>query len=259
MTNVLFMGRKPVAARALEHLLTLKNVNVVAVLTDNHLAVSPTADVATRNDIPVYGFADAVSALRDGALKFDLGISMLYWKKLKDEFLSVPSRGIINFHPAPLPEYKGTAGYNLAILEGKGTWAVTAHYMDEEIDTGGIIKIVEFDIDQNTETAQSLEKKAQPMLLSLFKEVIDAAVRSEKTLPVSPNIGGRYVSRAQMEAMKEIKNGDDIARKIRAFWFPPYDGAYQVIDNTKYTLVDRAILEKLADPDTSNLFTTHRN
>lgn len=259
MTNVLFMGRKPVAARALEHLLTIKNVKVVGVLTDNHLAVSPTSDVANRNGIPIFGFTDALAALKEGTLRFDLGISMLYWKKLKDEFLTVPSRGVINFHPAPLPEYKGTAGYNLAILEGRGTWAATAHYMDEEIDTGGIIRIIEFDIDQNTETAQSLEKKSQPVLLTLFKEVIDAAVRSEKTLAVTPNIGGRYVSRAEMEAMKEIKHGDDVARKIRAFWFPPYDGAYQVIDNKKYTLVDRSILEKLADPDTSNLFTTHRS
>lgn len=259
MTNVLFMGRKPVAARALEHLLTMKNVKVVGVLTDDHLAVSPTSEVAIRNDLPVYGFADAMAALKGGRLRFELGVSMLYWKKLKNEFLTVPSRGVINFHPAPLPEYKGTAGYNLAILEGRGTWAVSAHYMDEEIDTGGIIKIIEFDIDHNTETAQSLEKKSQPVLLSLFKDVIDAAVRSEKVLPASPNIGGRYVSRAEMEAMKEIKAGDDIARKIRAFWFPPYDGAYQVIDNQKYTLVDRVILENLADPDTSNLFTTHRN
>ena len=48
---------------------------------------------------------------------------------------------------------------------------------------------------------------------------------------------------------------DDIARKARAFWFPPYDGAFIEIGGQKYTLVDRTILESLADPSSSSLFT----
>ena len=51
-----------------------------------------------------------------------------------------------------------------------------------------------------------------------------------------------------MESMKEIKEGDDISRKIRAFWFPPYDGAYIKINNKKYTLIDDFILKELAAP-----------
>jgi methionyl-tRNA formyltransferase len=258
MIKVLFMGRKPVAARALEYLLTLPGVDVVGVRTDSHLAVSPTANLARGSGIRLYEFSEALAALKTGRLQFDLGLSMLYWKKLTEEFLSVPSRGVINFHPAPLPEYKGTAGYNLAILEQRDSWAVTAHYMDEQIDTGGIVKSIEFSIDSDAETAQSLEKKAQVMLYELFRHVLAAALHSDTMLPAAPNVGGRYVSRAEMERMKEIKSGDDIPRKIRAFWFPPYDGAYQVIENRKYTLVDRSILQKLGDPDASSLFTAEK-
>jgi len=258
MLKVLFMGRKPVAAQALESLLARSDVDVVGVLTDNHLPVSPTTDAAARNGVKIYEFAEALAALKERTLAFDLGISMLYWKKLKDELLSAPSRGVINFHPAPLPQYKGTAGYNLAILEGRGSWAVSAHYMDENIDTGGIIKLKEFEIDREKETAHSLERKSQSVLFELFREVFQAALESEESLPVSPNVGGRYVSRAEMESMKEVKSGDDIAKKIRAFWFPPYDGAYQVVDGRKYTLVDRFILESLGDPNTSNLFTEQK-
>jgi methionyl-tRNA formyltransferase len=58
-----------------------------------------------------------------------------------------------------------------------------------------------------------------------------------------------------METMKEIRPGDDVSRKIRAFWFPPYDGAYQLIGNQKFTLVNQLILQQLADPSASNLFT----
>jgi methionyl-tRNA formyltransferase len=255
MTKVLFMGRKPISASALEHLLALPGVDVVGVLTDHHLMVSPTAEVATKAGIPLYEFSEALAALKEGRLTFDLGISILYWRKLKDEFLSVPKRKVINFHPAPLPEYKGTAGYNLAILEGLASWAVSAHYMDSEIDTGGIVKVFDFPIDLDTETAQTLERKSQPMLYVLFQEVVQAAIESPQPLPTVPNVGGRYVSRAQMEAMKEIRLGDDIGRKIRAFWFPPYDGAYQLIGDQKYTLVNQFILQQLGDPNTSNLFT----
>ena len=88
----------------------------------------------------------------------------------------------------------------------------------------------------------------------MFKDVFNAARLSEERLATISNVGGRYISRAQMEAMKEIRSGDDISRKIRAFWFPPYDGAYQLIGNQKYTLVDRFILEQLADPSISSLF-----
>lgn len=259
MIKVLFMGRKPVAARALEYVLAQKDIEIVGVLTDSHLDVSSTADVARKHSIRIYEFSEALAALQAGTLAFDLGLSVLYWKKLKGEFLSVPSRGVINFHPAPLPGYKGTAGYNLAILEELDSWAVTAHYMDQEIDTGGIVKMLEFDIDKDAETAQSLEQKTQPVLYQLFRQVFNAAVRCERSLPTSPNVGGRYISRAQMEDMKEIKSGDDIGRKIRAFWFPPYDGAYQVIENKKYTLVDRTILQTLGDPASSSLFTPGRH
>lgn len=255
MTKVLFMGRKSVAADALQSLIESPGVDVVGVLTDNHLAVSPTAETAARAGIPVYEFAEARAALAEGRLSFDLGISMLYWRKLTEEFLNVPSRGIINFHPAPLPEFKGTAGYNLAILEGLTSWSVTAHYMDREIDTGGIIALRSFPIDRERETAQSLERKSQPVLFSLFSDVVREALSSSMPLPTVPNRGGRYVSRAQMEAMKEIRPGDDVSRKIRAFWFPPYDGAYHLIDNQKFTLVNQFILQQLADPATSNLFT----
>ena len=57
-----------------------------------------------------------------------------------------------------------------------------------------------------------------------------------------------------MEAMKEIKDGDDVSRKVRAFWFPPYDGAFVKINDKKFTLVDNFILSTLSDPDASSLF-----
>ncbi|MEE8057930.1 MAG: formyltransferase family protein [Pseudomonadales bacterium] len=257
--KVLFMGRKPVAAEALEFLLQKEQINVVGVLTDSHLSISPTSDVASHYGIPLYEFSEALSLMKQGALEFDFGISMLYWRKLKEEFLTLPKLGIINFHPAPLPDFKGTAGYNMAILKGLDKWAVTAHYIDEEIDSGGIVEVSSFSIDPDNETAKSLEKTSQPMLLNLFKRVINTVTEQKALLPVTPNSGGCYISRSEMEALKEVKDGDDVSRKIRAFWFPPYDGAYAIVNGIKCTLIDHNILQQLADPDSSNLFTQPTN
>jgi methionyl-tRNA formyltransferase len=255
MVKVLFMGRKPVAAAALKWLLQRDDVDVVGVITDSHLAVSPTSDMARNADVPILDRETAEQQVQNGALSVDLGLSMLYWQKIRWPLLRHCSRGVVNFHPAPLPEYKGTAGYNLAILEDLPRWAVSAHYVDEYIDTGDIIQVREFSLDRQRETARTLEAKSQPLLLTQFQEVTARLLESESPLPTTANRGGRYVSRAQMEAMKEVKEGDDVERKIRAFWFPPYDGAYRVINGVKCTLVSRAILESLADPTTSSLFT----
>lgn len=256
MTKVLFMGRKPVAAKCLEQSLMRPDIEIVAVLTDNHLEVSPTSEVARKHNIPLLRFEEALEACESGKLSFDLGVSILYWRKLRGALLTAAPRGIVNFHPAPLPDYKGVGGYNLAILDGRDEWAATAHYVDEEIDTGEIIMLKRFPMDPETETARTLEAKSQTALLDLFTTVFDQLIQSSDRLPTSPNKGGRHLNRIELEEMKRIDpEKDDIARKARAFWFPPYNGAFIEINGQKFTLVDRSILESLADPSSSSLFT----
>lgn len=256
MIKVLFMGRKPVAAKCLAHILERTDVEVVAVLTDNHLNVSPTSTLAREHSIPLLRYEEALSTCEYGTLSFDLGVSMLYWRKLKGALLNKAPRGIVNFHPAPLPEYKGVGGYNLAIMDALQEWACTAHYVDEGIDTGEIIALERFPMDPETETARSLEAKSQDALFDLFTSVFDRLVAESDRLPTSSNKGGRQLNRDELEALKRVDlEKDDIARKARAFWFPPYDGAYIEVDGQKFTLVDRTILESLADPNSSSLFT----
>lgn len=255
MINVLFMGRKPVAAKALSWLCERGDVNVVGVITDSHLAVSPTRELANRLGIPILSRDEAETLVAARKMQLDLAFSVLYWQKIRAPLLQACPRGVINFHPAPLPEYKGTAGYNLAILEGLAHWAVTAHYVNEEIDAGELIEVHRFPVDVDRETAQTLERKSRPILLAQFQRIATQAIESTSLLPTTANVGGRYVSRPEMEAMKEMRPGDDVARKIRAFWFPPYDGAYVMIDGVRCTLVSPQILHSLADPSVSSLFT----
>jgi methionyl-tRNA formyltransferase len=252
--DILYMGRKQVAADALLQLLKIDCLRVIGVLTDNHLKGSSTTSVAEQNNVPVLNHSEVEQALTSGSLSYDLGLSMLYWRKLQTVFINTPRLGNINFHPAPLPQYKGTAGYNMAIMDEMESWGATAHYMDENIDTGGIIDVSNFDIEHANETAQSLERKTRPQLLGLFKKTVEAATGRSTKLPTTPNTGGRYITRMEMESMKEIRDGDDLNKKIRAFWFPPYDGAWVTIDGEKVTLVNKFILQKVLGTNETCLF-----
>lgn len=250
--KMLFMGRKQVAADALAW--SIKNgFEIVGVLTDSHLSVSPTTEIAQRFNLPLFTYETATQAIKNRGLEFDIGVSMVYWRVIKNPILDLPKNGIINFHPAPLPEYKGTAGYNLAILDEKTEWAATTHYVDKEIDTGRIIDKFSFSIDPEQETAQTLEAKTQPFLLSLYKKTMKKILQN-RTLETVENIGGTYVTRREMEQLKELKSDDDWDKKIRAFWFPPYTGAFIEKNGNKYTVINQKILRDLTPKGASSLF-----
>ena len=174
--KVLFMGRKQVAFDCLKHLLNKDNVEIVGVLRRD-TAKPAIADLAIDEDLPLLNFDSALMAIESNELVFDIGFSVLYQRKLPDQFISSPTLGVINFHPAILPDYKGTAGYNLAILEGRSDWGVSAHYMDHEIDTGEIIEVTRFPISYEMETAQSLERKCQKFIFEQFTESLIALSR----------------------------------------------------------------------------------
>ena len=254
MTKLLFMGRKKVSSRLLKYFFFHKDIEVVGVLTDACLNGSDVEKVANELNIPLFTYDKAIELIKSGKLFYDIGVSVLYWKKLKDELLSTPCKGVINFHPAPLPEYKGTGGYNLAILESKTSWAVTAHYMNEDIDTGSIIECRKFPIDLECETVASIEKKSMIQIEVLAQNIINRAVNEESYLPSIENKGGRYISRSEMESLKEVVSGDDIDRKIRAFWYPPYNGAYIEFNNKKYTLINQEILDDVAPSYVDGIF-----
>lgn len=250
------MGRKKQAAELLKWTVE-QNIEVVAVCTDNQFDNSPTAKMAEELNIPVISMEEAEKYSDNNEV--DLVISYLYWRKIRKPLIENPKYGCINFHPAILPDWKGCGGYNIAILYKLDKWGVTAHYVNESIDTGPIIRVNRFDFDYKTATAKSLEKITQEELVKLYKEIILEVKEKGRldTLDLD-NSKGTYISRKQMNDMKVITKedleSDDLDVKIRAFWFPPYEGAYIESNGKRYTLVDKEILNSLVDEDTTALF-----
>jgi methionyl-tRNA formyltransferase len=103
---------------------------------------------------------------------FELGISYCYPRKIKEPLLSIPLKGFINYHPGPLPKYKGPKESTLAISNKETNWGVTVHYMGKDYDTGKIIKVNKFKLHEPPISEQELGAVSHYFLFNLFKETI---------------------------------------------------------------------------------------
>ena len=233
------------AARALDWLV-VEGADVVAV-------VAGEPDEFTRDDQRVDLVAErhGLELVSDEELyasppaDVDLVVSFLFWKRIREPLLSAGRIGGLNFHPAPLPDMRGVGGYNVAVLEGMSEWGVSCHFVDADLDTGDIVAVERFPIDPDTATALSVDVDSQERLYELFKGVMRRVLADEE-LPRTPQGEGRYVSREEFEAMRHVRPGDDLDRKLRAFWYPPYPGAVMDVDGHALTLVGDETLKELA-------------
>jgi len=181
----------------------------------------------------------------------EIVISYLYPKKIDAKLIELPKKGCINFHPAPLPEFRGVSPYCFGILEDFPNWGVTSHFIDKEFDTGDIIKVKKFDVNLKEETSFSLEQKSQIFLFKLFKEIINM-VLEDTNLPRIKQTSGRYFSYEKFEKLRQINEDDSIEvinKKIRAFWHPQFPGAYIKIQNKEYYLMNDKIFEDFSNRD----------
>lgn len=266
-----YMGKhKRSAVGGLEHLLATgwDVMAVVAPPPDSRAAEEQRLDLAAEragltlvDDDDLYaalagagGGADGGSAAGGGSAELDLReidavFSFLFWKRIRSPLIELGRLGCLNFHPAPLPDMRGLGGYNVAILEDWPEWGVSAHYVDADFDTGDIVRVDRFPIDRDRETALSLDFRSQARLLELFRWTADE-LAAGRELPREPQGTGRYVDRAEFESLRTVRLGDPpdlTARRIRAFWYPPHDGATLEIDGQTVTLLDRGLLAEVAE------------
>jgi methionyl-tRNA formyltransferase len=244
--RVVYLGKhKRSAARALDWLVGA-GAEVVAV-------VAPEPDTHTREPqrLDLVAEHHGLSLVSDSELyekppeNVDLVVSFLFWKLIREPLISLGRIGCLNFHPAPLPDFRGLGGLNVAILEGHAEWGVSCHFVDERFDTGDLVEVERFALDDKAETAFSLDLESQERLLGLFKRVMRQALNGGE-LRRSPQGEGRYVTREEFEALRLVRPGDDLQRKLRAFWYPPHPGAEVEVDGRRLTLVDEALLAEVA-------------
>ena len=168
--RVVFMGTPDIAATCLKKVLG-DGFEVVGVWTQPDrpkgrgmkLVASPVKELALANNIPVYqpeNFRadEDVQALRD--LNPDVVAVVAYGRILPQRVLDIPTKGCVNIHASILPEYRGSAPYQWAVLDGKKETGVTAQHMVREMDAGDIIDVAKTPIGENETAGELLDRLA---------------------------------------------------------------------------------------------------
>jgi methionyl-tRNA formyltransferase len=104
----------------------------------------------------------------------DLVCVVAYGVILPKSFLKIPPLGCINLHPSMLPNYRGPAPIQWAILNGDKKTGVTIMYLNEKMDAGDIIKQQEVEIEENETTGElwdKLSKIGSNLLVETVKNI----------------------------------------------------------------------------------------
>ncbi|MBQ8416235.1 MAG: methionyl-tRNA formyltransferase [Clostridia bacterium] len=157
--RIVFMGTPDFALFSLRALVE-EGENVVGVVTQPDkprgrgyaLTPPPVKVYAMERGIPVYQPAtlkgeEFAALLRE--LDPELLVVAAYGKILPKNVLDYPKHGCVNVHGSLLPEYRGAAPMQRAIMDGKKRTGITTMMMDVGLDTGDMLLRGEIDIEEN--------------------------------------------------------------------------------------------------------------
>lgn len=153
----------------------------------------------------------------------DLAIVVAYGRILPAEYLIAPRLGCINVHFSLLPNYRGAAPVNWAIVNGEEKTGVTTMFIKEELDSGPILLQRETQIGAS-ETAPELMQRLAQMGAGLLGETIN---RLDEIEPISQD-----ESKATFAPLLIKANGlidwktDAVAIERRVRGFQPWPNAY---------------------------------
>ena len=168
--RVVFMGTPDIAATCFKRIIA-DGFEIVGCYTQPDrpkgrgmkMVYSPVKEVAIANNIPVFqpeNFRsdEVVEELR--ALKPDICAVVAYGRILPQRVLDIPTCGCINIHASLLPQYRGSAPYQWAVLDGLKETGVSAQHMVLEMDAGDVIDVEKTPIGENDTAGEVLDRLA---------------------------------------------------------------------------------------------------
>lgn len=194
MLKILFMGTPDFALESLKALYEAK-YNIVGVVTNPDrpkgrgmkMIASPVKEYALEKHLEVYQpekvrnneeFLNTVKKINP-----DLICVVAYGKILSKELLEIPKMGCINVHGSLLPQYRGAAPIQWAVLNGDKKTGITTMYMNEGMDTGDMILKEEVQIGKNETTGElweRLSKIGAKLLVKTVEKIEDGTAPREK-------------------------------------------------------------------------------
>lgn len=260
--SIVFMGTPDFAVASLEAICD-NDINVVGVITapdkpagrGKKIQSSAVKKYAVKNNIgPILQPANLKdvkfqSDLKD--LEADLFVVVAF-RMLPESIWSMPGLGTINLHASLLPNYRGAAPINWAVINGEKKSGVTTFFIEKEIDTGKIIRQEEVKI-ESTDSAGTLHDKLMKtgahLLVQTIKnieagcyEVIHQDVLAKSELISAPKI---FKEDCRINWNKPVK---DVYNLIRGL--SPYPAAYTEFTDGENTALSFKIFESsIADTE----------
>ena len=190
--RIVFMGTPEFATESLKALLNA-GANIVGVITapdkpagrGRKLKPSPVKEFADKKGLTVLQpekLKDPVFLEELRALKADLQVVVAF-RMLPEAVWNMPPKGTFNLHASLLPEYRGAAPINWAVINGEKKTGVTTFFLKHEIDTGDIIFQEEIPITEE-DNAGSVHDKLMETGAQLVVKTVDA-VAENKVEPVA--------------------------------------------------------------------------
>ncbi len=153
--RIIFMGTPDFAVESLKQILA-HNFQVVAVVTSpdkpagrgqkiNQSAVKKFADAHGLKTLQPTNLKDPVFQQELKDLQADLQVIVAF-RMLPEAVWAMPPLGSINLHASLLPQYRGAAPINWAVINGESQTGATTFFLKHEIDTGNILYQTSFDI-----------------------------------------------------------------------------------------------------------------
>ncbi len=249
--SIIFFGTPEFAVPSLKALLQSgENVSLVVTQTDKvkgrgHFLAAPPVKIAAQQAGLKVAQADN---LKDEGLLAQLTYSrpdfivvVAYGKILPKNILLIPDRGCINVHASILPEFRGAAPVQWAIMKGRKTTGVTTMLMDEGLDTGPILMKREIEIVKD-ETAGSLGQRLSlegaALLVETLKRLREGSIR-----PVPQEGEASYAPPLKKAdgLIEWSKSAPEISAFIRAM--QPWPGAYCYVNSERVTLLEAQALD----------------
>ncbi|MFB9052531.1 methionyl-tRNA formyltransferase [Formosa undariae] len=238
--NIVFMGTPDFAVSTLKTLVE-NNCNIVGVITapdkpagrGRKLNESAVKQYAVSQDLKVLqptNLKDEAFLTELSALNANLNIVVAF-RMLPKVVWDMPELGTFNLHASLLPNYRGAAPINWAIINGETKTGVSTFFIDEEIDTGEMIQQESIAIGEN-ETAGELHDR----LMHLGSELVLKTVKKLETEDVTttPQIENADLKTAYKLNRDNCKidwtgSIEAIHNKIRGL--SPYPAAWCVLEN----------------------------
>lgn len=169
--RILFMGTPDFAVASLRALVEAGH-EICGVFTQpdkpknrgHKMMMPPVKEYALTQDLPVFQplkMRDGTALALVQSLAPELIVVAAYGRILPEDILEAAPCGAINVHSSILPQYRGAAPINWAILRGETVTGVTIMYMARELDAGDIIRCAETPIGPDEDAGELTARLAE--------------------------------------------------------------------------------------------------